>query len=179
MLTATSSVPKQPATPRPCLCRHPRPQESHQSSLWCIVGIVAGMFLLFPVLLLGNILELVSGERLEAHPIVYLIVALFVGSLLGTCICQFIEHVKGGKSFGRREDVNERLEAILSSIQRKKIKHITADVLKIGPTIRDRIRGIILLGLPILWYSLLLGCLNFRPEYLSIIVSTGTNRLLS
>jgi hypothetical protein len=149
---------------------------------WCVLGFLIGMVLISFVTILGGLtlaafgwgLEALFGTETRDNGVVIARLAqlyvwkfawvVFLPSFVGMFVFQFVEHSHSGEAFGRGQELDELLEVGASSYQTKVIKAHTVDTLKIGPTVRDRLFPLFFLGLPMLWYGLLVSFWFFVPS---------------
>jgi hypothetical protein len=82
----------------------------------------------------------------------------------GLFVFRYFEYVQQGEAFGRGQALDEPLQVAASSYQTKEIKVHTDDVLRLSPTLRDRMFGLAILGFPMLWYSLMVAFWFFVPS---------------
>ncbi len=149
---------------------------------WCVLGVLIGMLLLVVHSLLGPLLiriidwllKLLISENVANDVVVlamqslricwYVAWPVFLSSFFGVFIFRYFEHALEGEAFGRGQAVDETLNVAAASYQTKEVKVHTEDVLKIGPTLRDRMFPLAFLGLPVLWYSLLTAFWFLTPS---------------
>ena len=127
---------------------------------WCGLGFVISMLLMFVLVLPA---QLLSGQR-SATPVFYFVMLLLAPSFVGTFVFMILEQRLKRAAFGRGQDTHETLEVVSSRHQTKEIKEHTAEILRIGPTIRERVAAVLCLGLPAIWYAILLAAWLLLPD---------------
>lgn len=155
---------------------------ANRGQAWCILGVLLGVVIIavhtvlgsILIVMLGWVLKLLAGEIAAADGMAlamqfarvcwYFAWIIFLPSFFGVFVFRYFEHVLEGEAFGRGQALDEPLEVAVSSYQTKDIKVHTDDVLRIGPTLRDRMFPLAFLGPPLLWYCLLAAFWFFVPS---------------
>lgn len=132
---------------------------ARRGQAWCVLGFLISMVLMLLAVLPAQIF----AGGLGGMMLTYVFLPIFLPSFFGLFVFRYFEYALEGEAFGRGQALDEPLEVAASSYQTKEIKEHTVDVLKIGPTFRDRMFGIIFLALPALWYGLLVAFWFFIP----------------
>ncbi len=127
---------------------------------WCVLVFVISMLLMFVLVLPA---QLLSGQR-SATPVFYYVMLLLAPSFVGIFVFMILEQRLKGASFGRGQDAHETLEVVSSRHRTKEIKEHTANVLRIGPTSRERVAAVLSLGLPAIWYGILFASWLLLPD---------------
>lgn len=126
---------------------------AHRGQAWCILGFVISMVLMALIVLPAQLL----AGGLGGVVLHYVFLPIFLPSFIGLFVFRYFEYVLEGEHFGRGQPLDETLSVPASSYQTKEIKEHTDDLLKIGPTLRDRMFGLVFLLLPSFWYGLLVA----------------------
>lgn len=133
---------------------------AHRGQAWCVLGFAISMVLMVLVVLPAQVFAGGFGGMV----LTYVFLPIFLPSFFGLFAFRYYEYVLEGEQFGRGQPLDETLSIPASSYRTKEIKQHTDGLLKIGPTLRDRMFGFAFLLLPSLWYGLLLAFRVFLPS---------------